>query len=285
MRFRPIVTLAVLLLLSCAVQAQALSSLHRWLTSAEPASRLPLAAATPHTPAVGAETKTWSVGTEFSYETLSGGLASWYSAQFNLSREFAAGRMVYGSYRETSRFSRYDREATAGMRQAFGKKWAVQTEASFSPTHQVLAQWTFLTQIERQFERGWVSQAGFRHSAFNTKRAQLGIVSVERYWSRYRAAYTLYTGAAGNSGVSMTHRVSGNYFYGARNSLGLGAAWGRELVNLGTRGLLRTNVRAVTLHGRHWFNARWTAIYGVTWHEQGSLYVRRGLTFGLSRQF
>lgn len=278
MKHRWFISLTASVLLTNVGYGQVLSLLQQKLTASAPSLAVP--ASRPN-----GEAPKWEVTTEFSYESLSNGFAPWYSAQLSLSRRAESGQTLYGSYRETSRFALHDREAALGVRQPFGKNWAVQMEAALSPTHRVLSKWTLLTQVERQLGRGWIVQAGFRHSDYNTARARLGIASVERYWSRYRAAYTLYVGAANNRSVSVTQRVVGQYFYGAQNSLGVGAAFGRELVNLDTRGLVRTNVRNVSVNGRHWFGARWAVSYGLTRHEQGQLYVRRSLVFGLHRQF
>lgn len=282
MKFGPLSLLCVALLATSSF-GQVLSQLNRALTLSVPDRLNQTASTTSNSDA--SEPKRWEASTEFSYESLNNSFAPWYSAQFTLSRKSETGQIVFGSYRESSRFSLHDREIVAGLRQPLSKNWALQVEAGASPTHHVAPRWTAQAQIERQFKRGWVAQAGFRHSAFNAVHARLGTASLERYWSRYRVAYTLYAGAAQNTGVSVTHRVAGNYFYGAENAIGIGGALGRELTNLGSRGLLRTNVRSLSVNGRHWLNARWACNYAVIWHEQGHLYVRKGLTIGISYRF
>jgi YaiO family outer membrane protein len=230
----------------------------------------------------GGDKGLWEVGAEISYDSLSDGFAPWRSGTLSVSRRTEAGQAVFGSYRETSRFGLRDRDVTAGFRRTLGKRWAVQSEAGFSETHRVLPKWTAQAQLEHIFGRGWVAQGSFRHSAYNADRTNLGAASIERYFGRYRAGYTLYVGASRAAGVSAAHRVAGDYYYGERSSVGVSLAAGRELVNLGgARGILRTAAVGASVNGRHWFTPRWGVSWDLGLHRQGDIYTRRGLVFGV----
>lgn len=221
----------------------------------------------------------------YSYEYLTNGFAPWQSAHLFVGKRFASRQSLYGVYRETSRVRQRDREGLIGFYQPLGRRWAVLLEANASPTHRILAKWSALAQVERQFGKGWVGSAGYRRTVYKTAQVSTGAFTVERYFSRYRAAYTLYVSGLEGAGTSASHRGQFNYYYGEQSStLGVSFAAGRELENLGTR-ILRTGVQSFAVQGRHWVNSRWGMNYDATLHRQGEIYTRKGFSVGLRHRF
>ena len=113
----------------------------------------------------------------------------------------------------------------------------------------------------------------------------LGVFGVERYFKQYRAAYTLYVAHLNGVGTSASHVFQGNYYYGQRNSIGIGGAFGEEVESLGEGRLLRTAVQDLSLNGRYWVNEKWGISYSAWWHRQGRLYIRSGAQIALLRRF
>jgi YaiO family outer membrane protein len=220
-----------------------------------------------------------------SYERLNHGYAPWRSVALEVSKKLAPSRTLYGSLSETERFSLRDQQFTGGLYVPFGKRWLAQVEASVSPSHRVQARWSAFGQLGRELGRGWVAHAGFRHSAYNHTSANLSTLTLERYWQKYRAAYTLFVSQQPRTGVSTSHSVQANYYYRERHSIGVTVAVGRELTNLGPRGLLRTEARGVALTGRHWLHAHWALSYDLNWHQQGDIYIRKGMRVGVRYYF
>lgn len=221
----------------------------------------------------------------YSYDYLTNGFAPWQSAHLFVGKRFASRQSLYGVYRETLRVRQRDREGQIGFYQPLDRRWAVLLEANASPTHRILPKWSALAQIERQFGKGWVASAGYRRTAYNTAQVNTGAFTVERYFSRYRAAYTLYVSGLEGAGTSASHRGQLNYYYGEQSStLGVSFAAGRELENLGTR-ILHTGVQGFAVQGRHWVNSRWGMNYDATLHRQGDIYTRKGFSVGLRYRF
>jgi YaiO family outer membrane protein len=70
------------------------------------------------------------------------------------------------------------------------------------------------------------------------------------------------------------------------SNLTLSYTTGREVENVGPpTGIVTTDVRDVSLYGRHWLSRDWALTYDVHWHEQGDLYTRYGARIGLRRAF
>lgn len=219
-----------------------------------------------------------------SFEHLSNGFASWSEAYLLASKKFKSRQTVYGIYRRTKRFGQSDNEATAGFYQPISKHWTFFAEGSASPTHRILPKFSTLLQIEHSLKKGWGAQAGWRHTEFNTARTNTGIFTVERYFSNYRAAYTLYATNLAGVGTSAAHRVQLTRYYDEKNSLNLSFTAGREVENLGAR-VLQTDVQSVAIGGRHWVNQHWGLNYIYSFTRQGSIYTRQGFNFGIRYRF
>jgi YaiO family outer membrane protein len=220
-----------------------------------------------------------------SIEHLSGGRADWRSSSLEVLARNAERRAYYGRLRDTERFDLRDDEAMLGTYQPFAGSWGLQLEASASSTHRVLAEWSALAQLERRFEHGWGVQGGYRRSEFDTTGTDLVIGAVDRYFSSFRAAYTLYLGRPDGAGFGASHRVQVSYYYSERSFIGLSAAAGREVENVVPDGLLTSRVRSLSLAGRQEFARSWAVSYELFRHQQGSLYTRRGLALGLRHAF
>lgn len=236
-------------------------------------------------PGATTEPKRVEIELNTSYERLNHGYAPWFSLSLDVSKKLANRRVIYGALRETSRFSLRDQEVMGGVYVPLGKRWLAQVEASASPSHRVLAKWSVFGQLGHELGRGWVAQAGFRRTSYNQTNANLSVLTLERYWKKYRAVYAMYVSHLPGVGVATSHSVQANYYYRERNSLGLTVAAGQELTNLGARGLLRTEARAVALSGRHWLNNRWTVNYDLNWNRQGDIYTRKGARIGFRFHF
>ncbi|MBA2620481.1 MAG: YaiO family outer membrane beta-barrel protein [Acidobacteria bacterium] len=219
-----------------------------------------------------------------SVEHLSNGFAAWREAYLSVSKRFKSRQAIYGVYRETSRVRLNDCEMTAGFYQPVGKRSTFFVEASASPTHRVLPKFSTLLQIEHSLKKGWGAQAGWRHTEYNTARTNTGIFTAEKYFSNYRAAYTVYLTNLAGIGTSAAHRVQLTRYYNEKSSVNFSFAAGREVENLGAR-VLRTDVQSFGVGGRHWINARWGLNYNYGFVRQGSIYTRQGFNFGIRYRF
>ncbi|MDQ6785271.1 MAG: YaiO family outer membrane beta-barrel protein [Acidobacteriota bacterium] len=224
------------------------------------------------------------VETGFSTEHLSNNFAPWREFYLSASKKFKSRQAIYGVYRRTNRVRQNDDELTAGFYQPVGRRTTFFAEASASPTHRVLPKFSTLVQIEHSLKKGWGAQVGWRHTEFNTARTNTGIFTVERYFSKYRAAYTLYATNLAGVGNSAAHRVQLTRYYNEKSSLNFSFAAGREVENLGAR-VIRTDVQSVGIGGRHWINKHWALNYSYNFTRQGSIYTRQGFNVGIRYRF
>jgi YaiO family outer membrane protein len=221
------------------------------------------------------------------YDRLTNDFGEWKSFSIDFSHKFDRRKTLYAAYNEIERYDQRDRQFIVGYYHPLNSKWLLLVEGSASPKHSVLAKWSGLIQVERNFKNGWNLQGGYKRIEYTNDKVNLGIGGVEKYWGNYRAAYTLYINNLENSGTSASHRFVVNRYYGEPlSSIGVGGGFGSELENLGgNQGVLRTDVQYVFLTGKHFFNRRWGINYAFTIHRQGDLYFRTGGVFGVVRRF
>lgn len=222
----------------------------------------------------------------FSYSALTKGYGVWRSASLDVSKKFKPRQVVYGSARVEERGALRDKQLVVGAYQPLSRKWTFSAEASQSSTPHFLPKWTVEANLSRTLPNGWNVTSGVRQVAYSRTRATLTRVQTERYWGAYRAAYTLTISNLQSAGNSAGHHLQFNRYYGEQNSSwGVSAGFGRELESLGAGRVLRTDSKGVALSGRHWFSSRWGVNYALGWQQQGKLYTRREMSFGLRYRF
>jgi len=218
-------------------------------------------------------------------DTLGRSYTDWSSAEALLSHRFKDGSSVYGSVRETRRFSLDDDELRAGGYLPLSEDWSALVEGSESASHKVLARWSVLAQLQRRLGDGWDVQAGLRHTEYDVAITNLTILTVERYWRDYRAAFTACAGNLEGTGTFPSGRVQFDYYYGDNNRIGFSFGAGREAENVGSAGVLVSKVRDAALIGTHWLNRAWAITYATTLHRQDEIYMRHGIELGLRYRF
>ena len=219
------------------------------------------------------------------YEHLSNGYSPWRSANVDLLAGGATSR-VHLVVEETARFSQLDHSLTLGVERRASSRWTFAGEAQASPSHRVSAMWGAGGRIEFIAGGGWSLHASLLHRRYTATSVDLEAIGVERYLSRYRAAYSFYRARLDGGETSASHRVQGDLYYGLSNSsAGLSISVGEEIENIGPFGILRTDVRAAVVVGRHWIHPTWFVTYEAVVHEQGDLYTRRRTGVGLGHRF
>lgn len=221
-----------------------------------------------------------------SLDTLDKGYADWRSYYIEGKKKLGDRHAVYGSLRETERFRMKDTEVLAGVYYPLASRWTLLAEGNASPTHSILARWSALGQIQYALDDGWGVHLGLRHTVYNSALSNTLLVTGERYWSNYRAAYTHSVSALAGAGSASNGRIQLARYYDEHSWIGVGLSRGSEIENLGaTLGILSTRVQSMGLNGRHWLNRDWAISYEAAANKQGSLYTRNAFRLGLRRQF
>ena len=221
-----------------------------------------------------------------SHERLTNNRPDWSSVYLEAARTFRPRNTLYGGVRHTRRFDLDDDEAYGGLYYPVADTWTTLLEASASPSHNVLPQYSLYGQLQKTLWQGLNLGAGLRYTEYTDDRVRMATGNVEYYWSAYRAAYTFYSSRVEDAGSAPAHRFQFNYYYTDDSSIGIAYARGREVESVGPPvGLVTSDVREWMISGRHWFAKNWALSYEVLDHEQGILYRRQGLRVGLRHRF
>ncbi|MDJ0709619.1 MAG: YaiO family outer membrane beta-barrel protein [Woeseiaceae bacterium] len=134
----------------------------------------------------------------------------------------------------------------------------------------------------RQFGDGWTGTLRYRHRDYDNTTIGTLVADVEKYVSDFRVAYTLGASRLQGASIFTSHAITGNWYYREASSLGLSLSGGREAEAIGGGRVIETDVRSLSLTGRHQFNKRLGLHWWLGLHEQGDLYRRRFIGMAVS---
>lgn len=221
-----------------------------------------------------------------SLDTLNNGYANWRSNYIEGAKKLGNRHAIYGSLRETERFRMHDAELMAGIYYPLAQRWTLVAEGNASPTHNILAKWSAMGQMQYSLDNGWGAHLGLRHTVYNSALSNVLLVTGERYWSSYRATYTHSITTLAGTGSSSSGLFQMAKYYDELNWIGLNLAKGSEIENLGpVIGIQNTSTQSAGLNGRHWFSREWGVSYEAAITKQGAHYTRNTLRLGLRHQF
>jgi len=222
----------------------------------------------------------------FTKETLDHGKPDWRSVYLEAAHDFAKRQTLYGSVRETERFDFRDTELAAGYYHPLTEHFTAQVEASHSPSHNVLPENALFAAGSWEVSKGWVASGGVRYNEYTDNDSRVLSAGIERYFGSFRAFYAIYNGKPQGAPSASAQRLGLDYYYGEKNRVGAGVTWGREVEYVGPpTGIITSDVRAVSVYGRHWLTRAWAVSWEALRHQQGDLYTRTGVRLGLRHLF
>lgn len=233
-------------------------------------------------------TPVWALEVEggFTHESLTNGKPDWKSVYLEAAHDLAKRQTVYGGVRETERFGFRDSEFAAGYYHPFTEHFTAQVEGSHSPEHNVLPENALSAGASWELSKGWIASGGLRYNQYTDNDSRVLNAGLERYFGSFRAFYAIYNGKPQGAPSASAQRLGLDYYYGDKSRVGIGATWGREVEYVGPpTGIITSDVRAVSIYGRHWFAPTWAVSWEALHHEQGDLYTRTGIKLGLRHSF
>lgn len=217
-------------------------------------------------------------------DSLTNGYADWRGYYLNGSHKFAPRQSVYAGLLHAERYDLTDDQVTVGGYHPLVERTALFVEGTFSSSHNFLPNWSTLAQLEHQLNDGWNVAFGWLHRVYTDTQGDTAKFTVERYWSNFRAAYTVSVGSSAGLGSTLGHHFNGAYYYNDTSYIGLGLAAGEELDSVGSNAV-RSDVRTIYLRGLHLIAENWGVTYQLSLHKQGDYYTRKGIGLGLRYLF
>lgn len=199
-----------------------------------------------------------------SRETLSNDAPDWTTTHFSIVHQFAARQNLGVDIARVSRFGLRDETVTLSAYLPAGNKTTVFLEALKSRRHNFLARDSVQAQLLQSFDAGFGAAVGVRHARYENSNVTIGDVTIEKYFSDYRVAFSVLPSHSTSAGNATSYRLSFARYYGERSNLQIAAARGRELERANALlPIVATDVRSLTVYGRHAFDSTWALEYAL----------------------
>jgi YaiO family outer membrane protein len=231
------------------------------------------------------DTRFSEVGLRLNREKLTGGRSPWHEDTVEWLHQFERRKVVIGRMVHNRRFGLAD--TTAGLSGYFplGTATTGFIDYAASSTHRVLPRDSVHVQLSRALANGWGLAGGLKHVRYDNARVDIADLTVERYFSSYRAAFTLLPSRSNVAGSATSYRLQLGYYYGERNNVQFVVGDGTEVDRPSAIGqVLATSVRSLGLYGRHWLSPAWAFEYGAGHTVQGG-FTRRSMDAGVRYRF
>ena len=222
---------------------------------------------------------------DVSYEDLSGGRDSWKGATIGIDKRLDPDRRVLAGLHVEERFNTQDEQIALGYVQRLNHDWSFSVAGDAAPAAEVLAEWTLVAEAYRALPGGRSVGLRARHAQYESVDVDSIAGTVEQYFDRFRVAYTLNAARPTDLDWSLGHSLRFAHDYGRDSHVTLGLGYGEEAETIAPGVVQVTDVKSVSLNGVHWRSAAWGFAWEAGWHEQGDLYDRIRIRFGLEHRF
>ena len=177
---------------------------------------------------------------------------NWRDTQFSFSHIFAKRKDVSVYYENTERFSIQDHTAGISVTYPLTGKTTLYTELSYSPTHDVVPEYSGWLQLNQALSDGFGVILGIKQRKYSNDRVYTGDFTLEKYISDFRFAYTAYLSDS-DAGSSLAHRIQSSYYLNSDITLNLAFSTGTELEKSTIPGVIqKTDFSDIGLWGNYW---------------------------------
>ncbi len=221
----------------------------------------------------------------YGYDKLTNNRSPWLTRTVKLSRVTPDKHYTHLQLDSIERFDLEDWQLGGSYALPISQSWNFYTAATYSPTHQVLANRMLDTNLSKSFKNGTTLSGGVSNARYNETSSQQIHLGAEHYWSVFRIAYTYRRINVLNAGTGVNHNIQSNYFYSPVDMIGVSAATGKDVEFDGTANPPISDVRTYSIYGYHMFKPQWSFIYSVFYHHQGDFYNRNGFVLGIKFDF
>ena len=189
---------------------------------------------------------------------------------------------------QTRRFGLDDQQVRAVYVTALSNALTATLAAQVSPTHRILARYGVEGNLQYEFAPAWLLLGGFSLTRYDYDKALQASLGLEHYFSDFSVAAVWRPGYA--LGVR-THGFAARaaFYYAQNSSIGVLLSHGQEASAQATTVLgstvLLSDVRAITLVGRHALTPQWALNYALGRTKQADFYQRTSARVGVQYTF
>lgn len=219
-----------------------------------------------------------------STDRLSNGSGDWKGTGLQMTHRIADQHLISAGLRDTRRFGLSDTQVEASYSAPLTARLIGTLDGTFSTSHHVLPKNSLGAILQYEVMPAWFVHGGIKNTQYDNASVNQGTLLLEHYFSSYRwAAAWRPTRALGTTAHSADFRF--DYIYSDLSSVGVTLSAGRDVATVEGPTVIVSDVRAITVNGRHWFNREWALHYEVGGTRQGDAYSKNGVLLGVEYAF
>lgn len=230
-------------------------------------------------------TNSYAVQASYGRDELTNNRAPWEMTSLSFFIRNPDKHFAHLQLDQVERFDLNDWQIGGSYAVPFAQSWYLYAGATYSPTHEVIANRMLEAKVSKNISNGTNLHVGVSHAKYSETDNQQIYLTGEYYWSDYRASYTYRLIDVKNAGTGSNNNIQINKYYGSASFIGAVYATGEDVEYNGTANPPISDVLTLSIYGSHVFQPRWSLIYSLTYHQQGELYNRHGFTLGLKFDF
>ncbi len=226
----------------------------------------------------------YSLRTSAGHDNLDNNRSAWKQASiaFGSQTTEASAQLQLDSF---ERFDLRDWQLAGSLGMVLQPTWRLTLNSSLSPGARVIARYRLETVLSKQFAGGFTLHGGMQYASFsNTDSTQLHLTG-EYYWSHYRGSYSYRLIDVAGAGSGHNQRLALSRSYADSSVLTLSLASGKDVEYDGTATPPVSQVRTVSLYGKHGLQAGTALTWSLFTHQQGTFYTRNGFILGAQFDF
>jgi len=208
-------------------------------------------------------------------ENLTNNQPGWNNQSLRIDWNATDSLDVFVSVGRHERFNQPDSPLSAGARVELLDHWHAGLELESTNSANFLPDSSYAVYAGRRFDKGWVGQLRAERRNYDTVTVTIWSARTERYFSNYRAAYTLHVSRLHGLANALSHAFTLDWYRSTASSVGVTVAFGDENEAIGPGAVLESSITSITINGRYALNRRFDLNGWVGVHEQGDFYRRQ----------
>ncbi|HSD59456.1 MAG TPA: YaiO family outer membrane beta-barrel protein [Burkholderiales bacterium] len=218
-------------------------------------------------------------------ENLDNGQPDWSEVFAGVTHRDSQGRTWLGRAAHVRRFDQDDTALLAGAYLPLAEKTVLFAEGFASPTHNVLAKWSAMLQLQQGLPEGFGVLAGARTTRYNSSHLDALYLGLEKYFGDFRLAYTWSPTRSNVAPDGYSHLAQLSWYYSELSRVTLAYSSAKE-TDRPDLGITTTSyAEGWALYGRHMFSPRIGVGYALNHIRQGSSYDRDGVALSVIYRF
>ncbi|MGE5523382.1 MAG: YaiO family outer membrane beta-barrel protein [Rhodospirillaceae bacterium] len=139
--------------------------------------------------------------------------------------------------------------------------------------------------LKLALDDGWKLTAGARSREYSNSvlNSRVGHITLQRWFGEWSTAYSMQFEKRGGWNLAPSQSLQLGYALAPRSTVGVAYTTGQELAFFGPQGMLKTDVRALSLQAEHAVEKNWSLRFDAGYYDHGELPSHKTIRIGFRR--